>query len=750
MKWIWEHKKLVFSCIFVALLVILLSQAKITFLEKETQAAGGNTQAQNNAETSKDLPQDSRFRTIAENDVLRLKFEDVTAHFIVEDKRNGHIWRSYPNPEQWDNLGISGSWIGHMQSPVMLQYIDFTNPNAQPKDTNFVREQGKVADIVYLDDGVSFVLEMPTLGFRIPVQIRIEDDYVETSILDAGLEENGKESLLWLRLYPFFSAEQSVGVSEGYMFVPDGSGALLNFQKQQTAIKQIYQERIYGSDAVFINNPTSRYSVKMPVFGMKKENKAFLAVVVEGEVYTDILASPAGVYSNYNWIGTQQYYRMKYFHITNKANGTGFDTYTKDSRFGENRVIRYYLLDTDQADYAGMASRYREYLMEEKGLERIQPTSQDIPMYVSIIGADTQPGVITDRYVKATTFSEAMQMLQELYGLGVSNMHVTYHGWQKGGYSALGGYLGVDKRIGGVDGLKHFIEFAHSLDIPVHLAVNYGFNNTHANGFVARYHATRDLSGTIWSARLDNGTELYEVSKKFILQSVKDDLDDLSGLGIDGLLLEGVGTYVHTDYNTRFGGMRAEVLRTDQEILSTVKSKIDSLQLTDALFYTIGEVDHMNWMNDDYSYDLFSARAVPFAQIVLHGLITYTSSPENMRYEYGQDFLKDIEYGAYPSFEFTKAMSADLTGLYMYGAPNSSFDDWKADAVEQYQRYNEVFATLQDQFIIDHKQLAEGVFVTVYEDGTSVYVNYNSADRTVDGRTVQAMGYTVVKGEMSR
>jgi hypothetical protein len=36
MKWIWEHKKLVFSCIFVALLVILLSQAKITFLERDS------------------------------------------------------------------------------------------------------------------------------------------------------------------------------------------------------------------------------------------------------------------------------------------------------------------------------------------------------------------------------------------------------------------------------------------------------------------------------------------------------------------------------------------------------------------------------------------------------------------------------------------------------------------------------------------------------------------------------------------
>lgn len=745
MKWIWQHKKIVFSCLFIAVLVLLLSQAKITFRE-DVKAADDGAIVQQNGEAGKDLPADANFRAIAENELLRLKFDESSAHFIIEDKRNGHVWRSYPNPEQWDNLGIAGSWIGHMQSPVMLQYIDFTNPNAQPKDTNFVREQGKVEDIKYSEDGVSFVLEMPTLGMKIPVQLRIQDDYIETAIIDSGIAEEGKESLLWLRLYPFFSAEQSEGVSEGYLFIPDGSGALINFQKQQTAITQLYQERIYGSDSVFINNPSSRYYAQMPVFGMKKDDKAFLAIAVGGEVYADILASPAGVYSNYNWIGTQQYYRMKYRQITNQAKGTGFDTYTKDSRFHDDRVIRYYLLDKDQADYAGMASRYRQYLMEEKGLERVTPSKRDIPMYVSFLGADTQPGLIADRYVKATTFSEAMQMLQELYGLGVSNMHVTYMGWQKGGFSAMGGYLGVDRRIGGKEGLRNFVEFAHSLDIPVHLEINYGFNNTRANGFVARYHATRDLSGTIWSFQLDNGDEMYEVSKKFILESVKKDIHDLKNLGIDGLLIGGVGSYVHTDYNTQYGGMRSEVMATDQEIIRTVKEHIDALQLQRPAFYALEHVDLLNWMNDDYSYDLFSARAVPFAQIALHGLIPYTSVPENLREQYDRDFLRDIEYGAYPSFEFTKAKSSDLSAVYLYWSPNSNFDDWKADAVEQYQLYNEVFADLQDQFIIDHKQVLEDVYVTVYEDGTRIYVNYNPVDRKAEGHNVPAMGYIVVEG----
>ncbi|CAM3376328.1 DUF5696 domain-containing protein [Marinicrinis lubricantis] len=746
MRWILKHKKAAFYVLLLLGFVFMLSQAKITLKEEDASSAAQTAPPAGGEQENKDLPNEASFEVVQENNLLRLKFDRKTGHFIVEDKRSGSVWRSYPNPEDWDNPGIAGSWIGHMQSPVTLQHIDFNNPNAKSKETNFVKEQGVVTKVTETENGIEFTLEMPSLGFHIPVRLSLQDDYVETAIVDEKIEENGKDSLLWLRLYPFFGAEQSGG-EEGYLFIPDGSGALISFQKQPSAIKQLYQERIYGSDAAFINNPSSRNNISMPVYGMKDGDKAFLAVVMEGAEYSDIIASPAGVYGNYNWIGTQQHYRMKYMQITNRAKNKGFETYTKDSRFQNNRTTRYYILDADQADYVGMASRYRQYLMEEQGLERISPRSNHIPLFLSILGADRENGVITDRYVKATTFSEAMQMVQELYGLGIMNMDITYYGWQEDGYSALGGYLPADSRLGGESGLKNFIEFAHSLDIPVSLEVNYELNNSKVNGFAPRYHGVRDLAGSIMKFTANSGDEITVVSRKFIEKAIEDDMDGFQDLGIDGLLLEGIGRYVHTDYNSNYGGTRTEVVRSDLNVINTVKDAFGTIKLTDPGFYTIDKVDHIEGLIDDYSYDLFSTGPIPFAQIALHGLKTYTSMPENSRSQYEIDFLRDIEYGAYPSFDFTMAETADLAGVYWYTPRSSTFADWKTEAVEQYQKYNEAFAQLQDQFIVGHRQLAAGVFETTYENGTRIYVNYNREDYIQGGIHVPALDYSMVRGE---
>ncbi|MGG1553399.1 DUF5696 domain-containing protein [Paenibacillus ferrarius] len=744
MTFIWRQKKAAFYTLLIVAAIILLSQAKITFREDYATVKTIVGSKANNQKISMELPNENSFSVIAENEILRLKFDQTTGHFIVEDKRNGNLYRSYPDPEQWDNPGIAGNWIGHLQSPIMIQYIDFTNSNARPIDTNFVKQQGRLKDVKSIPGGVEFVLELSSIGFEFPVRLRIKDDYVETTLINEGIKENGKESLLWLRLYPFFSAVQSEK-QDGYLFIPDGSGALIPFNGKNSSVKQIYQERIYGSDGSFINNPSSRNNILMPVFGMKSGDKAYLAVVQDGAVFTDIIASPSGVNSNYNWIGTQQYYRMKYMQITSRAKSTGFETYTKKDRFDEDRVTRYYFLDKGHTDYVGMASRYRQYLMEDLGLKRITPKSKDIPLFLSILGADREKGLLMDRYVKATSFSEAMQMVQELNGLGVYNMNVTYLGWQKGGYSSLGGYLPVDDRIGGKAGLKNFIDYAHELDIPVSLEVNYEVNNSNVNGFMPRYGGARNLAGTIMDITANNGDTINLVSRKFIEKAVKHDINDFKSLGVDGLLMSDLGRFVSTDYNTEYGGSRSEVIRSDQEIIQTVKESLGSVQASQAGFYLLNKVNHIDQLSDDYSYDLFSTGPIPFAQIALHGLMTYTSTSENSRSQYEIDFLRDIENGAYPSFDFTMADSTDLAGAYWYFPKSSSFKDWKTEAVKQYQQYNNTFAELQDQFIVEHKQIAEGVSEVVYENGTQIYVNYNRTDFRINGVEVPAMNYTVVK-----
>lgn len=746
---IWKYKKAIIIGVVIIVLIVAASQLEYKFRDGAAAAIVPQKQTGGSVQKEVSLPSDSSFRLAAETEVLRLKLDDSTGHFIVEDKRNENVWRSYPEPQDWQNETIGGAWKYHLASPLMFQYIDFTKFNSPPKDSNFTVLNGTVEDITEIDGGVQWTYAMPELGFSIPVQIRIEDDYVETTIIDDGIEEEGL-SLIWVRLFPFLAAEHSTD-REGYMFIPDGSGALIHFDDNRINANRGYQEAIFGTDSSFQNSfgYRTRYPARMPVFGIKSGEKAMLAVMEDGAEHSELIAAPSGMLSQYNWIAAQQTYRSTFEQVTNRNKGTGYTTYNKEERFGTDRSVRYYLLDKGQSDYVGMASRYRQYLIEEKGLQKLANVEENIPLHLTLLGGDTADGMMGNRYIKATTTEEAGRIVMDLHKNGIEHMSVTYLGWQKDGYNSLGGYLPTDSRLGGNGGLKSFVELAHSIDVPVLLGVNYDLNNTGSNGFKAQYHAIRDMAGTMQEARV-RGNNLYLASKTFILNSILKDLPLYEDIGIDGLFLIRTGSRLESDYNTKQGSTRTEGMLLQQEIMHKVKERLGKVETEFSNFYILGNATHINELPNDYSYDLFSDQTIPFAQIALHGLITYTSSYENDRQQYTHDFLRDIELGALPSFLFTAIESAALTEAHGMQLKSSHYADWADIAATEYERYNEALSGVQNQFIVDHRELTDGVRATTYEDGTTIVVNYTDQPYIYNNVEVAAMNYAVLEGAEGR
>jgi len=741
---LWQRKKLLLYTAVIILIGVLLLQLDVKFKDDQDGLTAAEPFIEPEIIQTELMPKDENFKPIAENDLLILKFDVTSGHFIVEDKRNGNIIRSYPDPTHWDNAGIGGIWLNHLASPVMFDHIDFNLPGARPLQASLLSSNGSISDIEWIDGGIKLTYDMPDLGFTIPVQIRIQDDYVETKIIDAELKEQGKTNLLWLRLYPFLGAQQSVG-QDGYLVVPDGSGALIPFKQKCMNINKIYQEPVYGPDYSFQFAENSRNSVKMPVYGMKSGNQAFVSVIEQGGEYTDIFASPSGVYSNYNWIAPQMTYRSSYNVVTNRNRNRGFKTYNEEERFGTDRVVRTYLLDSNEADYVGMASRYRKFLMEEKGLTPLKPETSGVPLYLTILGADTEQGSFTDRYITATTTSQAMQMVQKLYGLGIERMSITYLGAQEDGFSNLGGYYPVDQRIGGNEGLKQFVAFAHSLDIPVYLGVNYEFNDSGNKGYRARYHGVRNLAGTLIELSRFRDTASV-VSKKYIKNVLQKDLPKYKALGIDGLQLIRTGQTTISDFNSKHGGNRTQSIQTQNEIFTMIQESLGSVQGDDSNHYAVGTVKHIHDITNDYSYDLFSDRAIPFAQIALHGLVSYTTEYENDREQYRNDFLRDIEYGALPSYLFTAAQTSQLKSAYGIQPKSSYYPDWENEAVREYQRYNEALGEVQGQFIVGHQQIASGVNETTYANGKRIIVNYNKQPYRHNNVEIPAQDFVVMEG----
>lgn len=739
--WIW-------TVLIVALLLFVVTRLDISSLDRGAAAAAqqANVGAVKVNKGLDELPKEADFKTVAQNGQLELKLDAKTGHFNVVDKRNGNVWHSYPDPDQWLTESQEGTWRNHLRSPVMLRYIDLTGKVTQPKETNLLEEQGKITDVTTIDGGFRLTFDMPSKQFTIPIEVKLEGDSVVTKIIDSGVKE-GSLSLIWIRLYPFFGAEHSVG-QDGYLFIPDGSGALIPYSEHNTNVNRIYQEPIYGMDISFKANddPQSRNPVNMPVFGAKSGDKAFLSIAEDGAELADIVASPSGVFSDYNWITAQQNYRSTYKQVTNEQKNRFFITYNKTERFKGDRAVRYVILDKAKANYVGMAERYRQYLMDTYKLQKLKPKNESkLPMTVSLVGAERQRGLITDSYLKATTTSDAMKIVQRLYGLGIDNMVVNYMGWAKGGYSDFGAPLPVDSRLGGEKGMKQFVQFARTLEIPVYLDTNYMFNNTNAGGYNRRQNGLRDMGGTVIGEFVSLG---------YLDKVIKDDISYFQKLGVSGVSLGsigfsptmGLGRTVNSDYNTNYPYGREESRKKQQELMQKFKDAGLDLRGTQSSSFAFPYISTIDKLIDDYSYDSFSQTSIPFVQIALHGLVNYTSQYANERQEYQKQFLRDLEYGSSPAFIFIAENAEDFKNADSLHLYSPDYRDWETEAVKEYQRMNEALGDVQNQFIVNHRTLATDVKETTYANGKRIIVNYGNTTYSNGGITVKPLDYLIVKG----
>jgi hypothetical protein len=736
------------------------------------------------------LPQESSFQLAAQSNDLQLLVDPQSGHFMVVHTKTQHIWRSYPDPDHLPNETVTGLWADHLKSPLFFRYIQFDVRRDQVRESNLIHDHGSIKDFEIIDNGFRLTFDIPQRGLSIPVQVTLRDDYVETKIIDEDLIEQqvnlsnlqddtlrnllqeGKEvvvssirdqdtiasvqsavqnvsSLISVRLYPFFGAEHSTG-QDGYIFIPDGSGALIRFYESRPNALAYYDERIYGDDLAFSfkKERSQRKSVKMPLFGMKTDNRAFLGHVYEGAEYARIIAAPAGSFSLYNWSSVEMIYRSSYFQPTSTDKQEGFTTFNRD-RFKTDRITRYYLLSDEQADYSGMASRYREFLINETGLQPLENTGKDISLHITLLGGDLNKGFLRNNYLPVTTTKQAEKIIGKLAEKDVQQMSITYMGWQQNGFSSLGGAVPFENRLGGNSGLQQFVQFAHQHNSKVYLAASmYSYNNTGKDGFSRRRDGLRDLGGSIIEYKRDLFEDLTFVSPLFAKKLIDRDLKLIDPWGVDGLLFGGsIGSHLNSDYNDKYAINRSESRKLQEEIMSEAKNSLGDLLVSSSNFYALNHASHIDQLYDDYSYDVFVDHSIPFAQMTLHGLITYSANFGNERDDYVKGLLRTIEYGALPHYALSYAEALKIKNTLGFSRFfSTNYADWLDEIVTDYHRLNEALGDVQDQFIVRHEQLVEGVNMVTYSGGKQIIVNYTNDAYITANYKIEALDYIVLGG----
>ena len=240
----------------------------------------------------------------------------------------------------------------------------------------------------------------------------------------------------------------------------------------------------------------------------------------------------------------------------------------------------------------------------------------------------------------------------------------------------------------------------------------------------------------------------YLVKPEYADEKAHNLINYLSGQRAAGVAFRDIGLLLSADYNPKESVSREIVKRMNVQTLDDAREAGLKTLVKQGSDYTLGHVDLISDMDvRGTAYSILDA-SVPFYQIAIHGRVNYTGLPINTSNDYIAELLTCAEYGCGLQFSFMAEDTCILQDTLHSAYYAAWYAPWKDETAAIIARYQSEMAGLNALRITGHEKLdgAQGVYVTVYEDGTKVYVNYSETDYEKDGVRVPHRDYCVVRG----
>lgn len=670
------------------------------------------------------LVDEEGFGLVIENSQYALYMKPETGEISLKDKAQVFTWRSNPSKEQMENETVTGLFRSNLQSSFILEY--FEEGGIQRKVKNAI-DNHLEKNIYIIEDGVQINYEFTDIGISFSVQYELTDNGLRASIPAEGIREEEDNKIIAIDLLPFFGAASKDGQS-GYMFVPDGVGAIINFPQTRELIGRGYSQYVYGNEITNRTSSSDLIPISYPVFGMKQGDNGYAAIIKKGEYAARINAYPSGVVSTFNSTNARFTYRFEYDRRLSLG-GTSVRVF-QDDMLKQDAVVEYYFLSEDQANYVGMANVYRDYLIETGQMKDDLRPVEHIPLDLAIIGGDGRT-IGADRFEVTTTFSQAEEIISDLKSSGIHHIDLTFHGWQKKGNNATTKEFSLESSLGSMREFSSLINMTHDLGYTFKLNVDLITGNPEYLKLTPRNVGIRSAEGDVLLS--SSYAENFYLNPNISYNLNQKLIEKLSDLNVDGIQYTKIGELVFRDYNPKYMYQREQTAEIFQHMLAKARSALGYSSVENGNAYVLKHTDHVqfpsNLTNNFYVLD----ETVPFYPIVLRGKVSYSMVHANLRSDYDEGLLKALEYGAIPSFVLTHSSSRELMDTSIRGVFSSSYNNWKDKLLAEYEIFDQLASTFHLQ-IINHAKIAQGVYETEYENGVKVIVDYNTNSFQIEGR----------------
>ena len=697
-------------------------------------------------------PPETGFTPVAQNDKYVLSV-NAAGQFSVLSKSSGQVFFSNPQDISQDE---SVKEAARMEANSMLTVDYLRTDNSQKSINSVAGSVNKKGLSLYQEEqGYSLLFDFSgsSYEFKIPMTITLEEDGVRVKVPVESIESYGENRVQGVRLLSYFGAGSAA--EDGYILVPDGSGALIHFNNQKTWAEQ-YNQPVYGRDPVLSQKyaRTQKERIHLPVFGIKKSDSAVFAVIEKGDFSAYIFANTAGSTESplYNTAGCGFTLWQTDTVTTMEAAFTQRDI-TVAAKKGnpiQNAEVKYFLLEGDQCGLSDMANTYRSRLFGENPAKK----TDTVPFVAELLGSVVKDtyflGFPTRSTQALTTFDQAVEMLEALQRKGVDNTVLRYLDWNgnQGKINSSVKFLGA---LGGQKGYTRLTEYAAQNPVTLFPDVELLQFSENGNGLASRSDSAKTLSD-IPAVQHRRSLSLTAVDPKSLarylinparmeepVQSLLQNLKGMKALSVGSL-----GNTVYGDFKAKKVSYRDSV---GAEIARQFKALSDgglSLLSDSANAYALPYVTHVT--NAPVSSSRFDVadEEVPFYQMVISGIVTYSAPPLNLNGNTEQSFLQCVSTGAAPAYQWIYEDPSQVKKTESDFAYATGWHQWIDLAANQYKKMQQN-GLLTAGRLTGFTNMDNGVRKSVFESGLTVYTNFSAGEQTVEGLPLPPYEFMVKK-----
>lgn len=653
--------------------------------------------------------------------------------------------------------------------PLKTEPLYICNANVSRKEKNEI--DGYMAEAGYTREEYEAVAgqfhieveEEIFANFKLTIRYRLTPDGLRVTIPHDGVSYDEEHfQLASITVLEYFGADLPQEGGEGYLFIPDGSGAILSLQDPSPNRRPLITGQVYGRDgAASQTEPAEGEPYYLPVFGIVRNNRTALFAVIEsgdaGSEITAKLGEPNGryytVYNTFSWT-SREYVTLE---AKVASNGSTRRVYLCDKNgYRSDMTLAFYPLTGEKASYSGMAAVYRAVLLE-KGM-RQEGAAGPVFQLQTLGTADYTTSLLGFRYradAEFTSYRENMEMVRYFQDRGVEDIHLSLLGYEKYGLdSGAANRVRLSGALGGARGFSELLDWCAAENVGFSVRSNMLFvgKDRWFDGFSARRDSSRTLQRVQASvSRMQPDTLEYEnprycLSPRMYERFFERFFADCGERKIGEVVLGEVGRYLNSDFSQKEPINREQTAARLAQLLGAQKDRL-KLSFDGANAYVLPYAAAVTDLGMTHSGYAGETAAVPFVQMVLSGSVAYSSAPINLKADKQTELLRCIASGTSPTYLLAyKNVDRLKQSAYSYYYA-VDFQYLRERALEGYTYVADALAAAEGSRLVAHEVLADGVTVSTFENGAEIAVNCNRTAYAQGAIRVEAQSYTVLQKE---